>query len=120
VELPVSAESVVPVASRNTNSGEMPLDRVTFAFKVKGPLDAEHEAPGEPPPPVPTVIVKAGSGTVVVPSLTLMMMSPEVPAADGVPVRAPVEVLNDAQAGICWMLKVNGAPAPPAAVGVNE
>jgi hypothetical protein len=33
----------VPVASRNTSSGEMPDARKTFAFSVSAPLVAEHE-----------------------------------------------------------------------------
>jgi hypothetical protein len=114
------ALSVVPVASRKTNSGETPLARVTFAFKFNDPLEAEHVEPRLPPPPVLTVILKAGRGTVVTPSLTLMMISPKVPAAEGVPVSAPVVVLNDAQAGLFWMLKVSMAPRAPEAVGVNE
>ena len=114
------AESVVPVASRKTISGEIPLDRVTFAVRFRGPLDAEQVEPGAPPPPVLTVMLKAGRGTVVMPSLTLMIMSPKVPAAVGVPVSEPVVVLNDAQLGMFWILNVRIAPSTPLAVGVNE
>ena len=118
--LAVNAESVVPVASKNTMSGEIPLERVTWAFSNRDPLVAEHVGPGDPPPPLPTAMLKAGNGIVVRPSLTLMMMFPNVPAAFGVPVSAPVVVLNDAQLGICWMLKVSIAPRPPVTLGVNE
>ena len=45
--LPVSAESVVAVASKKTKSGEIPVVRVTFAFKVRDPLFAVHVEPAE-------------------------------------------------------------------------
>jgi hypothetical protein len=112
--------SVVPVASRNTNSGEIPFDRVTFAFKFRAPLVAEQVAPGEPRPPVPTVILNGARSAEDVPSVTLILMLPKVPAAEGVPVSAPVAVLNDAQFGMCWMLKVSIAPVPAVVVGVKE
>jgi hypothetical protein len=38
VVLPLSELSVVPVASKNTNSGEIPTSRITLAFSVNGPL----------------------------------------------------------------------------------
>lgn len=99
--LGVNAESVVAVASKNTMSGEIPLARVTCAFSDSDPLLAEHVGPADPPPPVPTVMLKAESGTVVIPSLTLIMILPNVPAAVGVPVSAPLVVLKDAQLGMC-------------------
>lgn len=39
----VKDESVVPVASKNTNNGEIPEERVIFALSVNGPLVAEQE-----------------------------------------------------------------------------
>jgi hypothetical protein len=39
----VKDESVVPVASKNTNKGEIPEARVIFAFSVNAPLVAEQE-----------------------------------------------------------------------------
>jgi hypothetical protein len=41
----VSEESVVPVASKNTKKGEMPVPRTAFAFSVNEPLVAEHAEP---------------------------------------------------------------------------
>lgn len=40
---PVKAESVVAVASKNANSGEIPAARVNFAFRFKLPLVAEQD-----------------------------------------------------------------------------
>ena len=36
--LPLIDESVVPVASKNANSGEIPTSRTTLAFSVNAPL----------------------------------------------------------------------------------
>ena len=38
-------ESVVPVASKNTKKGEMPVSRTALAFSVNEPLVAEHAGP---------------------------------------------------------------------------
>jgi hypothetical protein len=38
VVLPLIDESVVPVASKNANSGEIPTSRTTLAFSVNAPL----------------------------------------------------------------------------------
>jgi hypothetical protein len=103
----------------NTSSGDMPVDLNTLAFRVRGPPDAEHDASGVVPPEALTVMLKAASGTDMMPSETLMMMLPKVPLTVGVPVNAPVVVLNDAQFGRFWTLKTSAAPAPPTAVGVN-
>jgi hypothetical protein len=48
-----------------------------------------------------TAIVNAGSETLFIPSLTLMMMFEYVPTfeLDGVPLSKPVAALKDAQAG---------------------
>jgi hypothetical protein len=120
VVLPDSAESVVPVASRNTSSGEMPDARETFAFKLSVPLVAEQVVPAVVPPPVLTLMLKAGSDATLAPSDTLIRMLPNAPAADGVPVSAPVVALNVAQAGRFWTPKDSVAPVAPVAVGVNE
>jgi hypothetical protein len=45
VTLEATAESLVPVASKNTNSGDIPVVRVTFALNCKPPLVAEQEPP---------------------------------------------------------------------------
>jgi hypothetical protein len=45
VVLPVSDESVVPEASKNTRNGEMPVPRTAFTFSVNGPFVAEHDEP---------------------------------------------------------------------------
>jgi len=57
-----------------------------------------------------------------VPSLTLITMFENVPTSElaGVPVRAPVELLNLAQEGMFWMLKLSVIPLGPLAVGVKE
>lgn len=39
----VKDESVVPVASKNTNNGEIPEERVIFALSVNAPLVAEQD-----------------------------------------------------------------------------
>jgi len=51
-----------------------------------------------------------------------MVIMPVMPTFDsaGVPVSAPVLVLNVAQAGTFVALKVSRAPSGSAAVGVNE
>ena len=43
--LPVIALSVVPVASKNTRSGEMPVSRTIFALKVSEPLVPVQDKP---------------------------------------------------------------------------
>ncbi len=43
--LPVIALSVVPVASKNINNGEITGPRTTFAFKVSGPLVPVQDDP---------------------------------------------------------------------------
>ncbi len=43
--LPVIALSVVPVASKNTNSGEIPVSRTIFARNVNVPLVPVHDIP---------------------------------------------------------------------------
>src|SRR5690349_556776 len=67
--------------------------------------------------PPPTVIEKAGRYVVRRPSLTPMMMLLNVPAAVGVPLKRPVEVLNVAQLGRFWMVKPSALPSASAAVG---
>ena len=70
-----------------------------------------------------TVIVKAGSETAVPPlSATEIPMLAKLPTLvlAGVPLRAPVMVLNVAQEGWFWILKVSVSPSASLAVGVNE
>ena len=43
--LPLIELSVVPVASKNTRSGEIPVSRTALAFRVKGPLVPEQDSP---------------------------------------------------------------------------
>ena len=43
--LPLIELSVVPVASKNTRSGEMPTSRTTFARSVSEPLVPLHDSP---------------------------------------------------------------------------
>ena len=43
VVLPAIAVAVVPVASKNTSSGEIPAARVTFALNVSEPLVVEQD-----------------------------------------------------------------------------
>lgn len=45
VVLPASEISVVPVASKNTKSGDIPAPRTAFTFNDSGPLVPEHEEP---------------------------------------------------------------------------
>ena len=46
--LPLIEESVVPVASKNINNGEIPEPRTALALSVRGPLPAEQATPLEP------------------------------------------------------------------------
>ena len=76
----------------------------------------------EPVPTAATVIVKAGSAAVAVPSLTLITMFVYVPtfAAVGVPWSWPVPAVNVAHAGRFAIENVNGLLFGSLAVGVNE
>src|SRR5215469_5700307 len=67
-----------------------------------------------------TVMVKAGSETVVAPSLTEMSMFASVPtlATAGVPDSCPVVVLKLAHEGLLAMLKVSVPPLGSVVVGV--
>jgi hypothetical protein len=49
--LPLIDVSVVPVASKNTNNGEIPVLRTAFTLSVSGPLVPEQDKPvgGEAP-----------------------------------------------------------------------
>ena len=67
-----------------------------------------------------TVIVNAGNDAIAVPSLTLIVMFANVPAAVGVPWSAPVLVLNEAHAGRFPIENVNGSLFGSLALGVNE
>lgn len=69
-----------------------------------------------------TLIAKAGSDLVAMPSLTLMTIFEYVPTCDedGVPVSLPVLLLNEAQAGFILILKVSLLPSGSDAVGWNE
>jgi hypothetical protein len=64
----------------------------------------------------------AGNDLLALPSLTLITMFGYGPAccAVGVPVSAPVEVANAAQAGLLAMENASGSPSASLAVGVNE
>ena len=64
---------------------------------------------------------KAGSWATAFESLTSMVIMPVMPtlASVGVPVRAPVVVLNVAQAGTLVALKVSASPSGSPAAGVN-
>ena len=64
-----------------------------------------------------TVIVKAGSEAVVLPSLTVMTMLACVAAVVGVPLSAPVDVLKLAHVGLLLMLKVSVSPSASFADG---
>ena len=68
-----------------------------------------------------TVIEKGASGTLVVPSLTLMVMLAKVPtlAVVGVPDRVPLLGSKLAQAGMLLMENVSVLPAASVAVGVK-
>ena len=67
-----------------------------------------------------TVIVKAGSDALFLPSLTLMTMSDAAPAACGVPLRRPVAVLNVAQVGRFVIEKASVSPSLSCALGVRS
>jgi hypothetical protein len=67
-----------------------------------------------------TTIENAGSDAVACPSLTLIAMFANVPAAVGVPDSCPVVVLNAAQVGLFATLKVSVVPVSGSlAVGVK-
>ena len=69
-----------------------------------------------------TWIEKAGSETVLVPSVTLMVIPEVVPtfALDGVPLNCPVEVLKLAHEGLAAMENVSVWPSGSEAAGSNE
>ena len=66
-----------------------------------------------------TLILNAVRVAESVPSLTERVMLLNVPAAVGVPVRAPVFVLKLAQAGLLTMLNVRLSPSMSLAEGVK-
>ena len=66
-----------------------------------------------------TVIVKAGSAALALPSLTLITMLANVPAAVGVPWSRPVLAVNVAHAGRFVIVNVRVLPSGSLAVGVN-
>jgi hypothetical protein len=68
-----------------------------------------------------TVIAKAGSDALAVPSLTLITIPGSVPtsAAGGVPLSSPVAVLNVAQEGLPVTAKVSALPLASEALGRN-
>jgi len=68
-----------------------------------------------------TWMLNAGNEADAWPSLTLITMFEKVPTLEleGVPLRVPVDVLNAAQVGRFWTLKVSVEPDGPAAVGVK-
>jgi hypothetical protein len=69
-----------------------------------------------------TVIANEGNDVVALPSLTRMTMPDVVPtfAVVGVPLKRPVVVLNEAHAGLLWMLNVSGSLFASLAAGWNE
>ena len=67
-----------------------------------------------------TVIVNAGRLAVAVPSVTLITMLANVPAAVGVPWSRPVLGVNTSQEGRLVIKNVNGLLSASLAVGVNE
>ena len=69
-----------------------------------------------------TWILNAGSEADACPSLTLITMFENVPTLEleGVPLTVPVAMLNVAQLGRFWTLKLSVRPAGPLADGVNE
>ena len=83
------------------------------------------EADGVPPmtgvsvPVGTTVIEKAGSATLVVPSLTVMTMFAYVPtfAAVGVPDNVPLPVLNLAHVGQLEIEALSGLPSASPSMG---
>ena len=69
--LPLLEVSVVPVASKNTSKGEIPVSRTALAFSVSEPLVPEQDRPagggGEPTvtvadwvalPPAPVQVIE--------------------------------------------------------------
>ena len=72
--------------------------------------------------PCVTVTANGANDALNWPSLTLMRISTYSPTAedDGVPVKRPVDVLNDAHAGRLTIAKVSGLPSGSDAAGVNE
>jgi hypothetical protein len=72
-----------------------------------------------PEPAARTVIAKAGSAAVLLPSLTLITIFENVPTwlLVGVPESWPVEVLNDAQDGRLLIVKPSLLPSGSEAVG---
>ena len=69
-----------------------------------------------------TWILNAGSEAESCPSFTVITMPENVPtlAVEGVPLKVPVEVLNVAQVGRLWTLKVRAMPVGTVEVGVKE
>ena len=67
-------------------------------------------------------MLKAVSGVLTLPSLTLMTMFEYVPASvvAGVPDSRPVDVLKAAHAGFAEMANVSASPFASAAVGLKE
>ena len=69
-----------------------------------------------------TTMEKAAREALCVPSLTDMVMFESVPASalEGVPVSAPVVLLNEAQEGLLLIMKVSVPPLGSEVVGVKE
>ena len=69
-----------------------------------------------------TTMEKAAREALCVPSLTDMVMLESVPASElaGMPVRAPVVLLNVAHEGLLVIVKVSVAPLGSVVVGVKE
>ena len=57
--MPLIELSVVPVASRKTNSGEIPVERTVLTFKARVPLVVEQAPAG-------AALVSVGDATVTV------------------------------------------------------
>jgi hypothetical protein len=73
-------------------------------------------------PPVETaltLIVKADRDVLAVPSLTDIAMLENAPAAVGVPVSAPLNVLKVVQAGLLLIENAIASPLASSAVGEN-
>jgi hypothetical protein len=66
------------------------------------------------------VIPNAGKDAVKRPSLTVMTMFENEPAALGVPLKRPLAVSNVAQLGRFWIVKPSVPPSGSLAAGVNE
>ena len=68
-----------------------------------------------------TAIANEGSDAVVVPSLTLITMLPNVPVVPvgGVPLSRPIDVSNDAQLGLPEIANISVLPSGSLAVGTN-